>query len=112
MGLSKDDRRQRRGTYTSTSTLNMITSLRLVMTIVQLSGLYKGAQSPLYMATFYSAVLFVTYGQAKRIFHDPTEDEPNNPHFPLREMIFIGTVTSSVYFYTNDFDRGMYILKF
>ncbi|PRP79847.1 mitochondrial substrate carrier family protein [Planoprotostelium fungivorum] len=53
-------------------------------------GLYKGAQSPLYMSTFYSAVLFVTYGQSKRLFHDSSRDTPGNPNYPLREMILIG----------------------
>jgi len=53
-------------------------------------GFYKGAQSPLLMAGVYSAILFLSYGQAKKFFHDPSSNE-----FTLREMIGIG-ITSGV----------------
>lgn len=52
---------------------------------VKVFAFYKGASSPLYMAAFYSAILFFAYGQAKRLFHD----ERNN-YFTFREMVNIG----------------------
>jgi len=56
-----------------------------------LLGFYKGAQSPLYMSGFYSAILFLTYGQTKKAFaHDQY-----NGGFTLLEMTAIG-VTSGV----------------
>jgi len=54
---------------------------------VGIMGFYKGAQSPLYMAAVYSAVLFFTYGQAKRIFH--SDGTPLN----TLKMLKIGLTT-------------------
>jgi len=50
-------------------------------------GFYKRGQSPVLMCAVYSAVLFLSYGQAKNIFHPDT----NSP-FTVQEMLKIGTV--------------------